>query len=628
MKVYRHGLLVTDLARDPLDFRRPGPEEVRSALRGMILSASGWRGVFAVDGNEESRTAEIADVHRFLIFAAGLAFCSWLKERRGRSPTILIAVDTRPTGPEIADALVSTALGSRCKVRYLFIAAAPEMMAYVKTSSDVDGFVYVSASHNPIGHNGLKFGADDGGVLGGGEAGELRARFLALLEQGSLNATARRAASCATGAREARPAVYAKIEEEKHRALDSYARFMETVVAGPFDHDAAVRRIDETRRRCERRALGIVGELNGSARSVSIDGEFLRRLGMTVALYNNEPGAVVHRIVPEGESLDPCRRALENTRRERPCFEIGYVPDNDGDRGNLVYIDGTGRAVVLHAQAVFALSCVAELAYLASMDDGREAMERTAVVVNGPTSMRIDRIAERFGARVFRTEVGESQVVGRAAELRAAGLRVRVFGEGSNGGTIIHPSSVRDPLSTIAALLKLLRMPPSANRPSPLDEWRRVCGLRGADETTVAELLASLPTFSTTGAYEKRAVMTIDIHDHGEMKKRYEALLRHEWRTNEETLRRRFGFAAWRVINYEGTRELPGIGNRDPSGSHRGGLKVVFSDSRGRDTAFIWMRGSGTEPVFRVLADIEGDDAEGEAWLLEWQKRMIRSAAK
>ena len=51
-------------------------------------------------------------------------------------------------------------------------------MAYAR---ECDGFVYISASHNPVGHNGIKFGFNDGGVIPGSEAAKLTALFLKFL---------------------------------------------------------------------------------------------------------------------------------------------------------------------------------------------------------------------------------------------------------------------------------------------------------------------------------------------------------------------------------------------------------------------------------------------------------------
>lgn len=42
--------------------------------------------------------------------------------------------------------------------------------------------------------------------------------------------------------------------------------------------------------------------------------------------------------------------------------------------------------------------------------------------------------------------------------------------------------------------------------------------------------------------------------------------------------------------------------------------------------AFIWMRASGTEPVFRIMADIKNASEDDEKMLVEWEKRMILSS--
>jgi phosphomannomutase len=78
-------------------------------------------------------------------------------------------------------------------------------------------------------------------------------------------------------------------------------------------------------------------------------------------------------------------------------------------------------------------------------------------------------------------------------------------------------------------------------------------------------------------------------------------------------------------VNYEGTRAFPGPGGR--SGAERGGLRVVFSDRDGLDRGSVWMRGSGTEPVFRVLADCEGDDEGLLDSLITWQRELVSTAA-
>ncbi|MCK4543838.1 MAG: hypothetical protein KAU17_16520, partial [Spirochaetales bacterium] len=87
-----------------------------------------------------------------------------------------------------------------------------------------------------------------------------------------------------------------------------------------------------------------------------------------------------------------------------------------------------------------------------------------------------------------------------------------------------------------------------------------------------------------------------------------------------------FGITGWKEMNYEGTRAKEGVGSQFRSGEERGGLKILFHDSQGRDCAYIWMRGSGTEPVFRILADVKGDYPEKEEWLLSWHRKIIEEA--
>jgi len=58
----------------------------------------------------------------------------------------------------------------------------------------------------------------------------------------------------------------------------------------------------------------------------------------------------------------------------------------------------------------------------------------------------------------------------------------------------------------------------------------------------------------------------------------------------------------------------------------KGGLKICFNDGAGKARASIWMRGSATEPVFRVIADAEGPDRHVERDLIEWQRRMVTEA--
>ena len=81
---------------------------------------------------------------------------------------------------------------------------------------------------------------------------------------------------------------------------------------------------------------------------------------------------------------------------------------------------------------------------------------KQAVIVNGPTSLRVNRICRCFDVTLFRAEVGESNVLSLAKQKMEQGYAVRFIGEGSNGGNITFPSTIRDPLATMMSLIKLL----------------------------------------------------------------------------------------------------------------------------------------------------------------------------
>ena len=131
-------------------------DDVYSSFKKMIISASGWRKVFAADGDENSMNKELSEADSVIAAGIGYIFSKWALSKGCR--TVAIARDARPTGEAICQIVANAARQLGLSIQYLAIAAAPEIMAYVKNSEELDGFIYISASHNPAGHNGVKFG--------------------------------------------------------------------------------------------------------------------------------------------------------------------------------------------------------------------------------------------------------------------------------------------------------------------------------------------------------------------------------------------------------------------------------------------------------------------------------------
>ncbi|MDR0464005.1 MAG: phosphatidylglycerol lysyltransferase [Treponema sp.] len=605
-------------------------DDINTVIKKMILSASGWRGVFSKDDDEESTMEEISEEHRIICACAAYVFLEYLMEIRDQrsenteyKPVVLLGRDTRPTGNAIIKAMIPVLLNSGCDIKYAGVVSAPEIMAWARNhdSGNIAGFIYVSASHNPVGHNGLKFGLTDGGVLQAEETNKLIKNFNIFINNGNnIKRIMELFSQGYKGTDEFK-------KESKDEAINTYYSFCNEVVWG---NNSSI--TEAVKKHLAKKPLGIVCDFNGSARTVSIDRKYFNDLGLKFECINAEPGQIAHRIVPEGESLDPCCKLLKEAHYRDESFTLGYVPDCDGDRGNLVIFDSiSGKTRALEAQEVFALACVAELSHLVwtgelSYDKDGKALCKAAIAVNDPTSMRIDKIAGYFGVSVFRAEVGEANVVSLARKLRENGCLVRILGEGSAGGNITHPSAVRDPLNTVLAIVKMLTVRSTPGKPGFFEIWCKLSGQieKHYDDFTLSDIISSLPEFTTTPVYNKDAVMRINTHDHALLKDRYQKIFLRERDARKDEFKTRFGFCGWEAASYNGTVEKRALSRFGEAA--RGGLKIRFFSAEGREIAYIWMRGSATEPVFRIMADIEGSDTAAEKFLLDWQRNMIMEA--
>ncbi len=624
-------LVVGDPERAPFaDGRFPSSAEIDAALASCVLSASGWRAVFA--DSDDSLDPRPAPAKLYLAACMALAFADFVKERTGGVPVVALGIDTRPTGPALADACARVMLGSGVEVRYPFVVAAPEIMAWTRAGAALpadapgrlSGFCYISASHNPPGHNGFKFGLGSGGVLAVADANPLAERLRALVRDGATRERLAAALEAADAGRMGR--LYASCKTDKRLALSAYLLSSREVAAGTDDltsQEAFFERLSKDAARAaetrKARSLGIVADFNGSARALSIDEDYLASLGIGLRAVNAAPGVFAHGIVPEGDNLERCRKELEAAHAEDPGFILGYVPDCDGDRGNLVaWDDALGAARALEAQETFALAVLAELGdqYRSGLLGGVHGA-KAAVVCNDATSLRIDRIASVFRAETRRAETGEANVVALADSLRERGWTVRVTGEGSNGGNITHPSRVRDPLSTLVSIVKLLASRDEDGVQGIFHAWLELLG-RGdsyRDDFAFSDVVASLPVARTTGAFESRAALRVRTGDHAALKRAFQAVFTREWPALRDELRTLVGADRFDPVATIGIEEIHGLTDLGEAG--KGGLKLRFARPDGVPVAFMWMRGSGTEPVLRAVADVclepEADLAAADA---------------
>lgn len=606
---------------------------IEQALSSMILSHSGWRKIFSASGDEQDRRKDVSSADLRLTCIAVLSFCRFLKELQPRTKKIIVARDSRPTGISLEDAVFKTLLSLQYKIYPLGIAAAPEVFCFAR--QEKCSFIYISASHNPIGHNGFKFGLGTGSVLSAQDSEHLISIFKDMCSDPEAVRTAW-SILVEYGINAELEGLYLKSKELKKEAFEYYFEFSKKVITASSKEDyqnnffgifrdASI----QAEKKCA--PLCILCDFNGSARANSIDRNFFEAVGIRLIGLNESVGAIRHGIVPEGDNLEVCAEAMRNLRKngktpaERNVF-LGYMPDCDGDRGNIVYFDEeTKDFEIICAQDVFALAVVAELAYLRYAGKTRKPV---AIVANGPTSLRIEEIAKFFKAKVFRAEVGEANVVNLAEDVRKEGFETRIFGEGSNGGNITYPSSVRDPLNTVFAVLKILLLCNAKTKRGLFKIWLEISEqaelkAKVKGEYSLRDILKTLPQYSTTPANEERAKLKIQTADHVLLKNEYQKIFEAEWAAKSRMLKEKYGFSYYKVFALNGTKEIENPKSFGSSG--KGGLKIQFYGEDDLPSAFIWMRGSGTEPVFRIMADIKGS-AEAEAELLNWQREMTVSA--
>ena len=136
-------------------------------------------------------------------------------------------------------------------------------------------------------------------------------------------------------------------------------------------------------------------------------------------------------------------------------------------------------------------------------------------------------------------------------------------------------------------------------------------------------MLETLPVYTTTGVSETRAILQVRTQDKGLLKERFKKVFLEEWQGKKDELEAIYGFVSYEADTTNGSEEKKNVSVWN---NGNGGLKIRFLDADGRAKAFIWMRPSGTEPVFRIMCDVKGDEPSAERSLLRWETSMIRKA--
>jgi len=604
---------------DPAETPFPSPDaidlaalckNVETRRRHGIASASGIRQVFdATHGDEptdfvDGHGAQITDAAKAYAATIASSFADYLARRKEPSSDrlkIVVGIDTRPTGTAIADVIVRMLLAKGVDVRYIFVSAVTKTVVYTRESAD--GFIYISASHNPIGYNGVKLGLADGRTLPAKESYEFIAEYeAALADQERIRQVI--ADVNGTPADQVRQ-VFDEIGKWRGEARDVYDQFCDCIMTGAVDPQEARGKKAQLSEQVRAMDLWIGLDPNGGARQ---DREYLESWGFNVAEINARPREdIVHELAPTPTASEAARKELLRLQDEGKKIVAFFVFDTDGDRRNIVVPDGKGGAFLPGIQTIFALDILAaigekikhgELAY----DEQGNARERVGIAVNGPTSALMERLAERFDFVLKRVETGEASVAQGGELLAEEGVDVAMMGEGSNGSAFTLALLIREPIHTIHSIVSLISRPSLVQtlvkKLAPEVDCR---AWHDPDKITglISNMISILPPSETTDVFtiagERRGLPL----PQGLFKAQFDALFEELWPGKRCDLAE--GFVddpmqfSYEFVSYEFENELRGRGNRD---RQTGGYKIEFfaeTDDCRRLVAWIWFRVSMTE---------------------------------
>src|SRR6266480_4089608 len=355
----------------------------------LMISVSGVRGLVGTDLTPE------------LVARWAAAFGVWGKGNGGRGKRkarIVLGRDARTSGPMFAAAATAGLQSVGCDVIDVGLVATPTVQLAVEHHRAAGGII-LTASHNPIEWNALKFVGPDGIFLDSAAGARVR-------ELAAGNSLPR--------------ASYDAIGGVKADA-DAISRHLAAVLA--------LRGVDvrAIRRRRFRVALDTVRGAGGALMP-----ELLERLGCRVTAINLETDGLFPRPPePVPENL----KALGALVRRKKT-DIGIAVDPDVDR--LAIVDERGRPIGEDYTLAFAIRAV--------RPSGRQT-----VVCNLSTSLVVEDAAREFGATVVRAPVGEAHVARQIIALKAV-----IGGEG-NGGVMYPALHVgRDAPVALALVLSLL----------------------------------------------------------------------------------------------------------------------------------------------------------------------------
>ena len=314
---------------------------------------------------------------------------------------IMLGRDTRIHSELISQIASGTLLAMGCDVVDIGVCPTPTLQLAVEHSDAVGG-VMITASHNPAQWNGLKFISEEGIFL----TPEQHRKFLEIVNENS-------------------PEFASWNSVGKYRQDSGFIdKHIEMILGIDFIDVEKIK---------ERKFKVVVDCINGAG-SEAVP-KLLEKFGCEVIKLNCEGnGIFVHGPEPLPENLT---QLCEFVKKSGADFGIAVDPDTD----RLVLVDENGEPFGEEYTIVQAVKIVLE----------KKKLNDKNIVVNLSTTRAVDEVAKVYSAKVFRSPVGEINVVKKMKETKAI-----IGGEGSGGVILPDVHYGRDSLVGIALILQNL----------------------------------------------------------------------------------------------------------------------------------------------------------------------------
>ena len=306
-----------------------------------------------------------------------------------------VGSDTRPSAKMVKNAVFAGLLSCGASPLDLGILPIPSLQIYTK-EKNLDGAICITASHNPVEWNALKLIRKGGHYLYPYEAEEL----LDVYYQGRFQ----------------RVPSPEKIEKEE----DPFSIHQEKIVK-LVDTDTI-----------RQKKIRVVVDPCGGAASPFVQ-DFLEVLGTEVICVNcGLTEGFPRNPEPVPENLSTLCEAVKEHNAD-----LGFAQDADADR--LAAVDENGAPIG------------EEYTLALAVDYYLQRKKKSPVVVNLSTSRVIEDITKKAGVELFRSLVGEINVVRMMGEKGS-----RIGGEGNGGIIVADVHTCRDSFSGMAFLLEYL----------------------------------------------------------------------------------------------------------------------------------------------------------------------------